>query len=146
MNHLLVSVLPAFVLVMLPLAAEPEQTEPQPAKLPPAQLSPGPEQQPVQSASVTQEDATASTDARDRIYYAGETERVKPLARKLFSNIVLDQKEIWTSPFHIHSKDAKWWIGFGSITAALIATDHQTSTALENSKVQVAWGNRISKV
>src|ERR1700730_14272327 len=75
-------------------------------------------------------------DARDRIYYPGDTERAKPLLWKLGGNILLDQKQIWTSPFHMHASDAKWWIGFGAITAALIATDHSTSTLLENSKGQ----------
>jgi len=85
-------------------------------------------------------------DPRDRIYYPGDTESAKPLARKLVGNILLDQKEIWTSPFHIHKSDAPWWIGFGALTGVLIATDHQTSTLLENSKGQVSWGNSISKI
>jgi hypothetical protein len=34
-------------------------------------------------------------DPRDRIYYPGDTERVKPLARKLVGNTLLDQKG-WT--------------------------------------------------
>jgi membrane-associated phospholipid phosphatase len=46
----------------------------------------------------------------------------------------------------MHASDAKWWIGFGAATAALIATDHTTSTSLENSKGQVTWGNNISKI
>jgi membrane-associated phospholipid phosphatase len=85
-------------------------------------------------------------DARDRIYYPGDTENVKPLGRKLLSNVLLDQKEIWTSPFRMHGKDALLWIGFAGVTAALIATDHQTSTIFENSKGQVTWGNNISKI
>lgn len=85
-------------------------------------------------------------DPRDRIYYPGDTERWKPLSRKLVGNILLDQKEIWTSPFHMHAKDAPWWIGFGAATAVLIATDHHTSTLLENSKGQVSWGNRLSNI
>ncbi|HYL78238.1 MAG TPA: phosphatase PAP2 family protein [Bryobacteraceae bacterium] len=85
-------------------------------------------------------------DARDRIYYPGDTESVKPLTRKLVLNILLDQKEIWTSPFHMHAADSLWWIGFGGVTAALVATDHRTSRLLENSKGQVAWGNNISKI
>jgi hypothetical protein len=85
-------------------------------------------------------------DARDRIYYPGDTEKFKPLARKLVGNILLDQKEIWTSPFHMHGTDALWWIGIGGATAALIATDHQTSTVFENSKGQISWGNNLSKI
>ena len=85
-------------------------------------------------------------DARDRIYYPGDTESVKPLARKIIGTVLLDQKEIWTSPFHMHKSDAKWWLGFGALGAALIATDHQTSHLLENSKGQVQWGNRLSTI
>jgi hypothetical protein len=85
-------------------------------------------------------------DPRDRIYYPGDTERFKPLMYKLGGNILLDQKEIWTSPFHMRKRDAKWWIGFGAATAALIATDRRTSTVLENSKGQVSWANRISNI
>ena len=72
-------------------------------------------------------------DSRDRIFYPGDTERPIPLGRKLVLNVLLDQKEIWTSPFHMHAKDAKWWIGFGAATAALISTDHRTSNIFENS-------------
>jgi membrane-associated phospholipid phosphatase len=89
---------------------------------------------------------TPPQDARDRVFYPGDTERAKPLARKLIVNVLLDQKEIWTSPFHMHKRDAGWWLGIGALTAALIATDHQTSTALENSKGQVLWGNRLSNI
>ena len=85
-------------------------------------------------------------DARDRIFYPGDTERVKPLGQKMVANILLDQKEIWTSPFHMHKKDAKWWIGFGAVTAALVATDHRTSNVFENSKGQVSWANNISRI
>ena len=85
-------------------------------------------------------------DSRDRVYYPGDTERPKPLARKLIGNVLLDQKDIWTSPFHMHKSDAKWWLGFGAITAALIASDRHTSTLLENSKGQVAWGNNLSTI
>lgn len=85
-------------------------------------------------------------DSRDRIYYPGDTERVKPLARKLLSNILLDQKEIWTSPFHIDRSNAGWWIGFGAVTATLIATDRSTSTIFENSQGQVRVGNRLSNI
>lgn len=85
-------------------------------------------------------------DSRDRIYYPGDTERLKPLGRKLLANTLLDQKEIWTSPLHMHRRDAKWWIGFGAATAALVATDSHTSTVFENSKGQITWGNGVSRI
>lgn len=109
---------------------------PEAAPPPPAD-APGPPATPASASGV---------DPRDRIFYPGDTERVRPLTRKLVLNVLLDQKEIWTSPFHMHAKDAKWWIGFGAVTGALIATDHSTSTIFENGKGQVAWGNRISRI
>ncbi|MEO8048791.1 MAG: phosphatase PAP2 family protein [Acidobacteriota bacterium] len=59
---------------------------------------------------------------------------------------MLDQKEIWTSPFHMRGSDAKWWIGIGGVTAALIATDRHTSTVFENSRGQITWGNNLSRI
>jgi membrane-associated phospholipid phosphatase len=91
-------------------------------------------------------DTGRAQDSRDSIYYPGDTESAKPLARKLIGNILLDQKAIWTSPFHMHGTDAAWWIGIGGLTAALVATDNRTSSVLENSKGQVSWGNNISKI
>jgi len=85
-------------------------------------------------------------DARDRVFYPGDTESFKPLASKLFHNVLLDQKEIWTSPFHMHKADAKWWILFGAAAVALIETDRHTINAFENSPGQVRWANHISNI
>ncbi|MBV8819283.1 MAG: phosphatase PAP2 family protein [Acidobacteriaceae bacterium] len=85
-------------------------------------------------------------DARDRVYYPGDTEKLAPLGRKLAANIWLDQKQIWSSPFRMKKSDAKWWITFGGATAALIATDKRTYDVFENSKGQILWGNRISNI
>ena len=105
-----------------------------------------PPPQQADRAASTQQHATPAGDARDPIFYPGDTERVKPLTHKLLANIWLDQKEIWTSPFHMHASDAKWWIGLGAVTGVLIATDRHTSTIFENSQGQVRWGNRISNI
>ncbi len=86
------------------------------------------------------------SDPRDRVYYPGDTERFKPLVRKLVGNILLDQKEIWTSPFRMDRQKAKWWLGFTAATGVLIATDHRTINTFENSPGQVRWGTRISHV
>lgn len=90
--------------------------------------------------------SSISTDARDRIFYPGDTERLKPLSHKLSMNLWMDQKEIWTSPFHMRKRDVKWWLLVGGATAALIATDTRTSNVFENGRTQVRWGNRISNV
>jgi membrane-associated phospholipid phosphatase len=88
----------------------------------------------------------ASEDARDRVYYPDDTENIKPLARKLAGNVLLDQKAIWTSPFHMSRRNAVKWLGLGAITATLIATDIHTSRVLENSQGQVRWAGNVSRV
>jgi membrane-associated phospholipid phosphatase len=85
-------------------------------------------------------------DRRDLVFYPGDTENVKPLTRKLVYNILLDQKAIWTSPFHADKKEALEWLGFTAVTGALIATDHQTSQIFENSQGQINSGNIVSKL
>src|SRR5262249_27415988 len=48
-------------------------------------------------------------DRRDRIFYPGDTERPKPLFRKLLLNIAYDQKDIFLSPFHANRGNALEW-------------------------------------
>ena len=72
---------------------------------------------------------SASLDQRDRVYYPGDTESIKPLARKLFLNILLDQKDIFTSPFRMDRHSAKWWLLSGAVTAGLIASDHHIANS-----------------
>ena len=85
-------------------------------------------------------------DRRDRIFYPGDTERPKPLLRKLFLNIALDQKDIFTSPFHINRHNALEWLVPMAATGALIASDTHIANAFENSRGQVRWGSRISNI
>ncbi len=85
-------------------------------------------------------------DRRDRIFYPGDTERPKPLLRKLFLNIALDQKDIFTSPFHVNRHNALEWLVPMAATGALIAGDTHIANAFENSRGQVRWGGRISNI
>jgi len=75
-------------------------------------------------AQTTARDTSNSLTSREEARYSAETEPLKPLGKKLAKNFLLDQKEIWTSPFHMKRSDAKWWLLFGTATGALIATDH----------------------
>ncbi len=85
-------------------------------------------------------------DRRDRIFYPGDTERPKPLLRKLFLNIALDQKDIFTSPLHANRHNALEWLVPMAVTGALIASDTHIANAFENSRGQVRWGGRISNI
>jgi len=82
--------------------------------------------------------------AREEASFSAETETLKPLGKKMLTNILLDQKAIWTSPLHIKRSDAKWWILFGAATGGLIATDHWTSQQLPNTKDQLKFSGRVS--
>ena len=86
-------------------------------------------------------------DARDRVLYSTETEHFKPLVGKLVRNVVMDQKDIWTSPFHIHTvEDALPWILVGAGTAGLIASDHWTARQLPNTVDQISISKDISQL
>jgi membrane-associated phospholipid phosphatase len=87
-----------------------------------------------------------AADRRDRIFYPGDTENVKPLLRKLFLNIALDQKDIFTSPFHVNRHNALQWLVPMAATGALIASDTHIANAFENSRGQVRWGSRLSNI
>ena len=85
-------------------------------------------------------------DRRDRIFYPGDTENPKPLLRKLALNIVLDEKDIFTSPFHVNRHNALEWLVPIAITGGLIVGDRRIANTLENSRGQVSWGGRISNI
>lgn len=85
-------------------------------------------------------------DRRDRIFYPGDTERPKPLFRKLFLNIAYDQKDIFLSPFHANRENALQWLIPLATVGALIPADKQIADSFHNSNGQVRWGGRISDI
>src|SRR4051812_7010079 len=85
-------------------------------------------------------------DHRDSIFYPSDTERPRPLLRKLFLNIALDQKDIFTSPFHASRENALQWLLPLASTGVLIAADTHIADAFENSKGQIRWGSRVSNI
>jgi capsule assembly protein Wzi/PAP2 superfamily protein len=50
----------------------------------------------------------------------------------LLKNIVLDQKAIWTSPFHLRGEDGTWLFPFATLTALSVATDRSFVHSLSN--------------
>jgi membrane-associated phospholipid phosphatase len=81
---------------------------------------------------------------RDRVFYSDDTERVKPLARKFVLNLLLDQKDIVMSPFHMSGQDAIAWGLIGAGTGALIATDRRSAAALPNTVDQISISKDVS--
>jgi membrane-associated phospholipid phosphatase len=75
-----------------------------------------------------------------------ETEPPGNSAKELAKDIVLDQKQIWTSPFRMTRQSAKWWLIFGAATGALIATDRRSSQQLPNTADQVAFSRGVSRL
>jgi len=59
--------------------------------------------------------------------------------------VLQDQKAIWTSPAHTARSDIKYWAIFGTVTAALIASDKYSTKALPNSSTQVSVSNWASR-
>ena len=63
--------------------------------------------------------------------------------RRMPRYILNDQKAIWTSPFHTHKSDIKWWAIFGGATAAFIATgplDREATSAIRTRRSQSRIG------
>jgi len=100
-------------------------------------------ERPVEPASLV---APKREDMRDRVFYSDETESVKPLARKFFVNLLLDQKDIVTSPFHMSGQDAIAWGLIGAGTGALIATDRSSAGAFPNTVDQISISKDVSNV
>lgn len=49
------------------------------------------------------------------------------LERQFFSNILRDQRTIWTSPLHLQKRDSWWFAPLAGGTGALLATDRFTT-------------------
>ena len=68
------------------------------------------------------------------------------LESQFFKNILRDQKAIWTAPFHLHGRDARWLAPLGLGTAALIATDRRTGDEIAESQAQLNTSRIVSYV
>jgi membrane-associated phospholipid phosphatase len=66
------------------------------------------------------------------------------LESQFFRNVLRDQKAIWTAPFHLHSRDARWLAPISLGTAAFIATDRRTGDEIAESNSQLNASRIIS--
>ena len=77
---------------------------------------------------------------------ATDAETKHSIERRMVGRLLTDQKEIWTSPFHTNGPDVKWWLIFGSSTAALIPADHWLATQLPNTVDQMRFSRYFSNI
>jgi len=88
---------------------------------------------------------TASSQTPPETQPASSPKPARSLEKEFFRNILNDQVEIWTAPFHLSRKDAKFWAPIALTTAALIATDRRSANELgekggSDSRVRVSLG------
>src|ERR1022692_589615 len=84
--------------------------------------------------------ASASDESRDRLDPGVDPEN--RLVSPFLKHLVTDQKQFWTSPAHLETKDLKWILPGAGITAAFIATDSWWSKQIPLS--HVATSKKIS--
>jgi membrane-associated phospholipid phosphatase len=78
--------------------------------------------------------------------YSDMPEPPKDSAKGFVRDIVVDQKQIWTSPFRMTRQNAKWWVLFGAATGALLATDRRSAQQLPNTRDQLAVSRHVSQI
>ncbi len=68
--------------------------------------------------------------------------------RRILSDIASDQRDIWTSPFRLGKRDAKWVIPSLLITVALIGSDKEINQNVINRSTEgsVRTSNRVSNL
>jgi len=66
------------------------------------------------------------------------------LEREFFTNILRDQKAIWTSPLHLERSDAKWMLPSGIGLMALFTTDRISGDEIAESDRSVSASRAIS--
>jgi membrane-associated phospholipid phosphatase len=66
------------------------------------------------------------------------------LESQFFKNVLRDQKAIWTSPFRLRGRDARWLAPLGLGTAALMTTDRRTGDEMAESTGQLNASRIVS--
>ncbi len=83
---------------------------------------------------MAQQPATPSSPGQSQAAPAPSEAPPHPNESKFFIHLAEDQKDIWTSPFHLQPDDAKWLVPSGGIATALFVTDSQSAWAMH-------WGH-----
>jgi membrane-associated phospholipid phosphatase len=93
--------------------------------------------------------AATGFDAQAQTPLASPTPAPQPsktptLESQFFKNVLHDQEAIWTSPFRLHGRDARWLAPLGLGTAALIATDRRSGDEVAESTSQLNASRIVS--
>jgi membrane-associated phospholipid phosphatase len=90
--------------------------------------------------------AVASVPARGVETSSLQTDRFTEttLGVPLLKNIALDQKSIWTSPFHLRWADGSWLFPLAAVTGGFLATDRAVPPALSADPVKLNRSVKIS--
>src|SRR5579862_5364142 len=138
----------SFVLTLLVavIVSRPGWSQAVPPDTDKAEALPGPADAPQPDAASTEQGDARKEDARDPILYSEDSERIGPLTEKLMRNILLDQKDIWTSPFHIQKSDIVPLIILGAGTGVLLNRDRVIATQLPNTVDQVTIAKDVSNL
>jgi membrane-associated phospholipid phosphatase len=105
-----------------------------------AQTSPSDDSEKVESAS------TGKAAPADSGSSAATEAHSKHGAPKVLSDLLSDQKFIWTSPARLRFSDTSWLVPLGGITAGLFVTDRQYSASLSNSSSTIGHYKTVSNV
>ena len=73
-----------------------------------------------------------------------QSSKTPTLESQFFKNVLRDQEAIWTSPFRLHGRDARWLAPLALGTAALIATDRRTGDEVGESTSQLNASRIVS--
>jgi len=97
-------------------------------------------QQPAASGQIPDQGTSPKNEFRDRLEPGTDPEN--RLVSPFLKHLVSDQKQFWTSPAHLETKDLKWILPGAGITAAFIASDSWWSKQVPLS--HVATSKKVS--
>lgn len=90
--------------------------------------------------------ARQKPEVADPAPYSDMPEPPKDSAKGFVKDIIVDQKQIWTSPFRMTRQNAKLWALFGAATGVLLGTDRRSAQQLPNTRDQLAVSRHVSQL
>jgi membrane-associated phospholipid phosphatase len=66
------------------------------------------------------------------------------LEHEFFKNILHDQGAIWTAPFHLHNRDARWLAPLSLGAGALLVTDQEAAEAIHDNRTRLNVSRDVS--